>query len=80
MSSYCPYCGQQTVDPGLTNHSYIEGRLVVVIRNVPADVCSNCGEAYFDGATTDQLQAAIWQARASGEELSVREFPAPRAA
>ena len=50
-----------------------EGRMVV-FRNVPADVCENCGESYFDGDTVDRLQRVFEDELANGAEFALRDF------
>jgi hypothetical protein len=48
---------------------------VVVIRNVPAEICDECGEGSFDPATSDRLldlaeDAANW----SGAPVQICDF------
>lgn len=50
-----------------------EGR-IVVFRHVPADVCENCGESYFDGDTVDRLQRVFEDELANGAEFALRDF------
>jgi hypothetical protein len=35
--------------------------VIVVIQNVPAHVCAQCGEPDFDGPTTDRLLPLVHQ-------------------
>ena len=48
----------------------------VVISNVPADVCPDCGEGYFDRETTDRLLALVNEAAAPGVKVQIREYVA----
>ena len=41
-----------------------------VMRNVPADVCQNCGEAQFSLVTTGQLMATL-QANRTPDEIAL---------
>lgn len=34
------------------------GGSVIVIKDVPAEVCENCGEYYLSEATTEKVHAA----------------------
>jgi YgiT-type zinc finger domain-containing protein len=52
------------------------GETVIVIREVPAQVCDNCGEPYFDTSTTDQLLAILEKAVQSGVQVDVRHYKA----
>ena len=51
----------------------------VVVNEVPAEVCENCGEAYVDGAVTTQLLEMAAEARKAQAQVLVRDF-APAAA
>jgi hypothetical protein len=46
----------------------------VVFKNVPADICSNCGEKYYDESVTAQLLETAEQAAQSGVHVVVREY------
>jgi YgiT-type zinc finger domain-containing protein len=46
----CPTCGGDKA-PGVTTFTADLGFGVVVIRNVPAMVCSQCGAEWLDDAT-----------------------------
>lgn len=41
-----------------------------VLRDVPASICDQCGEAYFDEAVTERVLAQVEQAGAAGVELA----------
>ena len=45
--------------PGRTTETYELGAGVVVVRGIPAEVCSECGEAYADSETTQRLEALV---------------------
>lgn len=38
---------------------WLEGRLIVV-EHVPAWVCGQCGETYYDPDVVEHLQSVIW--------------------
>ena len=44
---------------------------VIVIKNVDADICNNCGEAYFSIETSKWLSEKVKEAEQSqsGEEI-----------
>jgi YgiT-type zinc finger domain-containing protein len=48
----------------------------LVFRNVPAQVCENCGEAYVNEATTNALLAAAEAATEADVQVEVRLFVA----
>jgi hypothetical protein len=46
----------------------------VMFKNVPAEVCENCGEACHDAAVTRALLKQADQAAQNGVELDVRRY------
>jgi hypothetical protein len=54
--------------------------LTLVLKNVPAEVCSNCGEAYVSEDVSRQGLAIADEAAKVGVEADIRDFTAPIAA
>ena len=52
------------------------GQTTMVFKNVTAKVCTNCGEAYLDEATTTSLLSAAEVAVKAGVQVEIREFAA----
>ncbi len=52
----CPLCGGQ-LGEGTTTFTADFGDGVVVVRHVPARVCSQCGEAWVDDTQAARLEA-----------------------
>jgi len=52
-----------------------EGR-TYVLRDVPALLCQQCGEPYFDADVTKQVLAQVDQASRSGVDVAVLTFHA----
>ena len=48
------------------------GGATLVFKNVAADVCENCGEAYLDESTTARLLRAADEAARGGVQVEVR--------
>ncbi len=48
----------------------------LVIKNVPADICTNCGEEYVNSETTELLLRTAEEAVKSGVQVSVRDYVA----
>jgi len=60
-----------------TNVTYIEDidQGVIVIRHVPAHVCAECGNTWYNGTVASQLEKMIDQfASSTGAEVSVINF------
>ena len=52
------------------------GESTFIFKNVPADVCTNCGEYYLSESVTDQLLTRAEAAVQSGAELEILRFAA----
>ena len=61
-SDICPVCGGQKT-AGTATFSADLGSGVVVVRNVAATVCSQCGEEWIDDQTARKLEAIADEAR-----------------
>lgn len=70
----CPICGQRALAPGTTTLASDVAGTVVVVRDVPAQVCANCGEAFISDEAVGELEVQVAEARASGTESLVRHY------
>jgi hypothetical protein len=50
------------------------GGTTLVIKDVPADVCDTCGDAFFGDDVTQQLLDLVREAAAAGVEVGVRRY------
>ncbi len=73
MLNKCAICGGE-LKKDTTTLTFDRENKVIVIRNVPALVCSNCGESYFDAETTRKLEKIKEEAQHSGVEFSVIRY------
>ncbi len=69
----CPLCGGER-RPGTTLFSVDLGHGVVVVRNVPASVCSQCGEALIAADIARELETIVDEARAKKRLVQVMEM------
>jgi len=72
----CPICGQSETRAATTTVTLERDGLMFVAKDVPAMVCVNCGEHYFDEQTTRQILRMAEEAAASGVQVHVRAFRA----
>ena len=72
----CVICKHGETSPGTTTVTLERGGATLVIKNVPAQICDNCGEAYVDEGTTRQLLGIADEALRAGVQVDVREFAA----
>jgi YgiT-type zinc finger domain-containing protein len=66
----CPICGGKK-GKGKTTFSADLGSGVVVVREVDATVCSQCGEEWIDDATARELEQIVNDARARRLQVEV---------
>ena len=69
----CPICGGNLQDGTTTYTADLEFGLVVV-RKVPAKVCSQCGEDWIAPDAATKLEETIDQAREKGAEFEVLTY------
>ena len=72
----CVICKHGSTKSGTVTVTLERGTTTLVFKNVPAQVCENCGEAYVDETTTDQLLSVAELAVKAGVQIEVREFAA----
>lgn len=72
----CIVCRTGETRPGETTETYELGTAVVVVRGIPAEVCTQCGAAYTDSDTTHRLEAIVERARQAGGVVIQQYEPA----
>lgn len=72
----CVICKQAETSPGKTTVTLERGSTVLVIREVPADLCENCGESYVSEQVAGHLLAEIDEAVRAGIDVEVRRYAA----
>ncbi|MBI1955605.1 MAG: type II toxin-antitoxin system MqsA family antitoxin [Acidobacteria bacterium] len=70
----CLICKQGKTQLGTTTITLERAETTVVFKNVPVQVCGNCGEPYVDEETSGKLLEAAEQAASSGVLVDVREY------
>ncbi|HLX64225.1 MAG TPA: type II toxin-antitoxin system MqsA family antitoxin [Planctomycetota bacterium] len=58
QSVFCPICGGNKI-PGTATFSADLGSGVVVVRDVQASICSQCGEEWIVNATARKLESMV---------------------
>ncbi|QSA96793.1 type II toxin-antitoxin system MqsA family antitoxin [Methylococcus sp. EFPC2] len=69
----CPLCGGDK-EFGKTTFAVDLGFGVVVVRNVPAQVCSLCGEDWIDDPVAERLEVIVEHARGVHAAVDVSDF------
>ena len=69
----CPLCGGEK-RPGTTTFAVDLKFGVVVVREVPALVCSTCGDAWIDDPVAAKLEVVVADARLKQAEVEVTQW------
>lgn len=72
----CIVCKKGTTSPGKVTVTIDKGAIVAVIRGVPAQVCSTCGEEYVDIDTMKDIEKIVLSAQNAGLNVAVQNFKA----
>ncbi len=69
-SETCEYCGGTIVEKRVTLHRKVRGQYVL-LENVPAGVCTQCGTRYYAANVLKTIEASIRGRRQAERELVV---------
>lgn len=72
----CVICKHGETKAGFVTVTLERDETVVLFRDVPADICQNCGEYYLSSNVTEQLLQKAEEAVANGAELEIRRYAA----
>ncbi len=75
LSDKCPLCGGNK-KAGMTTFTVDMGFGVVVVRNVPATVCSQCGADWIDDNIASKLEEIVESARKKRNMVEVTTLSA----
>jgi YgiT-type zinc finger domain-containing protein len=72
----CVVCKTGEVAPGKTTVTLQRGETTVVVKDVPAQVCDNCGEYYLSAEMTEKVMALAEAAVRKGAEVEILRWAA----
>ena len=72
----CVICKQGDTAPDYTNITIERDDIICVIKQVPAEVCTNCGEAYLEAQTTRTVMDIANKASLQGVQIEIRRYNA----
>jgi YgiT-type zinc finger domain-containing protein len=72
----CPICRNGSLVPGKITVVLEKGKTTLVFREVPAEVCDNCGEEYVDGQINSALLERANEAAQKGVDLELLRYAA----
>ncbi len=72
----CVLCKQGETKPGKVTVTLQRGETVVIIKEVPAQVCKNCSEYYLDETASAQVLAQAEGAAQRHAEVEILRYAA----
>lgn len=72
----CVICKTGMTHPGTTTVTLQRAGTVVVVREVPADICEDCGEYYLDDVTAARVYAEAEQGFSRNVEIEIQRYAA----
>lgn len=69
----CPLCGGDK-KKGLTTYTVELGFSLLVVRDVPADICSQCGEEWISSDVAKKLEEITNDVKEKKPELEIVSF------
>jgi YgiT-type zinc finger domain-containing protein len=72
----CVVCRQGETRPGTTTVVLQRAGATVVVNDVPARVCENCGEEYVDEQVAENVLAAAAASARAGLRVEIRDYVA----
>ncbi len=61
---------------GIATIPFLSGGQVAIIKNIPAEICSDCGEAYMKSSIVGNIESLLDRLEALGSEVSVVHYEA----
>jgi len=72
----CVICQYGETEPGTTTVALTRDDPTIVIRDIPAHICTTCGEEYVDAESGRRLSQNAEQAVNEGLQVDVRHYQA----
>jgi YgiT-type zinc finger domain-containing protein len=72
----CPICRHGETVSGKASMTLERGNATLVFKNVPAQICNNCGEEFFEEEITSSILKQAELAINDGIEFDVRQYRA----
>lgn len=72
----CVICKQAETRAGVTTVMLERGQSTFVVREVPAQVCPNCGEDYVDSEVATGLLHSAEDLSRAGTQIDIRRYAA----
>ena len=72
----CVICKHSETGPGFATVVLTRGGAIIIIKNVPAEICKNCGEYYLSSEMTKNIFKIADEAVKKGAEIEIIKYAA----
>lgn len=72
--SNCFFCKNGTVEHSVTTYMLDLKDCIIIVKNVPCEECSLCGEKYFTDSVMERLEAIVKKAHEIASEVFVADY------
>ncbi len=73
INNQCPLC-KGTVEKGKTTFTVDLGTCVVLIREVPANVCNLCGTDWIEDSIAEKLEQRVESAKRNYQTIAISHW------
>ncbi|MEN6609204.1 MAG: type II toxin-antitoxin system MqsA family antitoxin [Methanoregulaceae archaeon] len=70
----CVICRKGETKAGRTTVTFDHGGLTLVVREVPAQICTTCGEEYVDEKAAKEILAAATRMEKTGTQAVILKY------
>lgn len=67
----CTVCGGQVTEKLVEKITTAKGRIIAVVKDVPAGVCEQCGERYYRAEVVEHLEALVHNVGSARNNISI---------
>lgn len=72
-NNHCPLCGGR-LKRGLAAIPFLLPNAVILVKDVPAEICSSCHEPYTTGQVTDRIVSLLHPLRSLPAEVLILSY------
>ena len=72
----CVICKHSETEAGFATVVLTRGSSTIIIKNVPAEICKNCGEYYLSSEMTKNIFKIANEAVKKGAEIEIIKYAA----
>ena len=70
----CTTCGNGIMKKSVATETFDKDNIIIVFRNVPAQVCDVCGDYIIEGSVAKSLLKKTKDERAKGHEINILNY------